>query len=383
MNILFDYQAFELQTYGGVSRMFVELASRLNSMGNQCLIGVKESSNIHLQESNLVEGLKPAHYRHDRVFGQKQSFKGEYRIKESLIRLAGYSIQPNHDYCKQLLRQQRFDVFHPTYFDSYFLDYLKEKPFVLTVHDMIPEKFPQYFPRDDFQIIKRKVLCPLASRIHVPSNNTKKDLVYLLNISPEKVHVIPHGYSAPLPIAKEQTLAMEKPYILYVGLRHLYKNFVPFIKECAKVLRDAPDLEVVCTGPSFTDAEQQLFGELNIASRVKHVYANESELALLYRNAVTFVYPSEYEGFGLPILEAFANDCPVMLNDASCFPEVADDAAIYFTFEHSDFYDKFFWLYRLSDEDRKQLIEKGRERLSIYSWEQSAKEMMQLYQSIL
>lgn len=385
MNILFDYQAFELQTYGGVSRMFVELASKLNAMGNSCLVGVKESSNVHLQNFALTKDMKPARYRHDRVFGQKQSFKGEYRIKELLIKLTHYSIQPNVDYCIKLLKEQNFDIFHPTYFYSYFLPFLKDKPFVLTVHDMIPELFPEYFARDNFQIIQKKLLCPLATRIHVPSNKTKEDLVNILTVNPDKVCVIPHGYSKHVGELPDGDINPASHYILYVGQRYAYKNFTPFIHECAKAMHDYPELEVVCTGPDFTVEERKLFDRLHIGNKVKHVFANEGELARLYSNAIAFVYPSLYEGFGIPILEAFSNGCPVMLNEASCFPEVAGDAAVYFTLQDSksDFYEKLTWLYRLSDEERQKLIDKGHKRLSLYSWEKSAQQLDQLYHSII
>ena len=156
MRVLYDYQAFQMQKYGGVSRSYIELCSELIKLGVDCKLGVKESDNVHLKNSGLVGNLKPNQYNRNRIFGQKQSFKGEYRIKEVLIKLMNYSIEPNVDYCKRLLKQQQFDIFEPTFFDSYFLSDLSEKPFVLTIHDMIPELFPQYFKRDDYQIVQKK-----------------------------------------------------------------------------------------------------------------------------------------------------------------------------------------------------------------------------------
>jgi glycosyltransferase involved in cell wall biosynthesis len=89
-------------------------------------------------------------------------------------------------------------------------------------------------------------------------------------------------------------------------------------------------LKIVCTGSPFTRAEQKLLARWNIADRLMHISANDAQMASLYRHALCFVFPSQYEGFGIPILEAFHNNCPVCLSNTSCFPEVADDAAVYF-----------------------------------------------------
>ena len=105
----------------------------------------------------------------------------------------------------------------------------------------------------------------------------------------------------------------------------------------------------------------------------------------LYHNAVAFVYPSSYEGFGIPILEAYKADCPIMLNHASCFPEIAGDAAVYFTMkkDSSDFEEKFETLYHLNGNEREALLDKQRERLKRYSWEKSAKELVNIYKRLI
>ena len=385
MNILFDYQAFETQKIGGVSRTFAELADGLNRLGNNCIVGVKESDNVYIKDKNIVEGLRPYGYRFQKWFGHEQLFHGEDRIKRFVFKLANYNLYPNEDYCLRLLRGQQFDVFHPTYYSSYFLKYLKDKPFVLTVHDMMPELFPEYFARNDFQIVQKKLLCPLAAHIHVPSMQTKNDLVNILNISPEKITVIPHGFSPSKIDGQKGNRLIGLPYVLYVGTRSEYKNFIHFVVECSKIIKDFPEIQLVCTGPEFNVEERDLFIALGISKNVKHFYASEDELNNLYQNAIAFVCPSLYEGFGMPVLEAFANHCPVMLNNTSCFPEVAGDAAIFFEMKDgkSDFYDKFKYLYELSEEDRESLINKGIERLSLYSWDKSAAMLEEVYKNCL
>ena len=104
----------------------------------------------------------------------------------------------------------------------------------------------------------------------------------------------------------------------------------------------------------------------------------------LYHHAVAFVYPSAYEGFGIPILEAYKAGCPVMLNQTSCFPEIAGDAAVYFKINHekSDFEEQFETLYHLDANERQRLLSKQRERLERYSWDKSAEQLAGIYRQI-
>ena len=162
MRILFDYQAFEMQRYGGVSHSYAELIKYLQGEDCICQIGLKESNNIYIQN----EHIKPFHYTHNRYWKARKIIPGQRTLTKAAFSIMGinnYALDINKDYCIKLLKQQHFDIFEPTFFDPYFFPHLKGKPFVLTVHDMIPELFPQYFQRDDFQIVNKKcfVLWPL------------------------------------------------------------------------------------------------------------------------------------------------------------------------------------------------------------------------------
>ena len=126
--------------------------------------------------------------------------------------------------------------------------------------------------------------------------------------------------------------------------------------------------------------------EYGVEDRFYHRWImSDNEMYSLYHNAICFVYPSEYEGFGIPILEAYQAECPVLLNNASCFPEIAGDAAIYFNLDKdgSDLANKVELLLSLSLEERQSLIDKQKDRLKRYSWENSAKQMAAIYQSIV
>jgi len=382
MRIYFDYQAFEMQRFGGVSRSYAELISHLQeSTICNCKIGVKESDNVHLKECGIDHNTKPSYHTHNKYFGGKKWFKGQRTLTRMIMRARGHSndyLNINKEYCIKLLKQQKFDIFEPTFFDSYFLPYIKNKPFVLTVHDMIPELLGV----DNHQAEQKKLLCPLAAHIHVPSQNTKNDLIRIMGIPPEKITVIPHGAPDIPPYRKP---SLDSPYILYVGARWSYKNFTPFINECKDIITRHPELHIICTGEPFSEIETNLFSELGISENVINVqYATEEKLQTLYQHAVAFVYSSAYEGFGIPILEAFVNGCPVMLNNASCFPEVGGDAALYFDINHrGDLSDHINAFLQTPEKDRNDLISRGRERAKLFSWEESARKLANVYQSIL
>lgn len=387
MRVFFDYQAFEIQRIGGVSRLYAEIIPRLRKADVDCIVGVKESDNVYLREKELVQGIKPLYYRHNMLFGGKKLFKGQRLLTRKALEWYGYHNdckQVNKDYCIGLLKKQHFDVFEPTFFDSYFVPYLKSKPFAMEVHDMIPELFPQYFSRNDFQIVQKKKLCQLAAYVHVPSMKTKEDLVNILNVLPEKVIVISRGSPFCDNNSNVVSSFYDFPYILFVGERGGYKNFSGFLRECTHIVKRYPDIRIVCTGKGFNNEEEREIADLKMGERVIHHYADQDSLRTLYHYAIAFVYPSAYEGFGLPILESFSNDCPVMLNDASCFPEIAGDAAIYFDIKKDgDLYEKFVAFYQSGANDRRAMIEKGRLRVQQYSWERTAESVKNIYQAII
>lgn len=387
MKVLYDHQAFLMQKYGGVSRCFVELYKHF-SMNCQAQFALRECNNAYIREENLSPAfnseierwLLPYMWRYKTtMFNTYQQIKGHHRY--FYWDKYGY----NQEESIRLLKRGDFDIFHPTFFSDYFLPYLNGKPFVLTIHDMISELYPQYFDAEnDIQILGKKKLAPLASAIVAVSEKTKEDIVRILNVPEDKVHVVYHGCSFSIP--EQLSSFFDFPYILYVGERRNYKNFDYFVKYASSVLLAHPELKIVCTGISFRPEELQLMDSYGVIDRfVQKWTKTDDELYSLYHYATCFVYTSEYEGFGIPILEAYKADCPVMLNNTSCFPEIAADAAIYFemTKEDSNFEAQFDMLYSMSNEDRKSLIEKQRSRLDRYSWEKSAQQLMEVYKSVL
>lgn len=382
MKILYDHQAFEMQSHGGVSRCFAELYKNLPKEISAS-ISLKESENVYIKEMNLAG----THFKRDGFnnFICRRPFLGKWHLYEFYQKIRGKKECADINLTNSIeeLKKGEYDIFHPTFLDDYFLPYLKGKPFVLTIHDMIPELYPLYFRVDDIHIILKRKLAPLAKAIIAVSENTKKDIIRFLNIPEEKVFVVYHGCS--FSSLQSSHAPYKFPYLLYVGDRFGYKNFIPFIYQVAPVLKRHKGMHVVCTGKPFKEEEKKVFKELGISKYFINTWArNDSELFSLYHHAECFIYPSDYEGFGIPILEAYQADCPVLLNHASCFPEIAKDAAIYFNIHSNDnnLSQRLEDFLSMSICEKETLLNKQRARLADFSWKRSAERLAQIYNSI-
>lgn len=382
MRVLYDPQAFDMQTHGGVSRCFAELYKHMPAFVD-AQIFVKETDNVYLRElgfpasGNLYKDFlcaKDSKLKHI-------LFKLTYNLKYGDFSRWDKRPLINRNEVKSVIKNGDYDIFHPTFFDDYFLRLIGKKPFVITVHDMIPEIFSMDAP----QAQQKLAVIPKATHLIAVSEQTKKDLVRIMNVPEEKVSVVYHGADEE-PYIPSSNAPLAEEYILYVGSRYVYKNFTAFCKSCVGILKRHLQLKIVCTGVPFSPEEIQLFESLGIKERMVHKFVQtRQELFDLYHYALTFVYPSLYEGFGIPILEAYKADCPVMLNRASCFPEIAGDAAVFFDLnsEKSDFEEQFETLYRLTGDERGELIQRQRERMKLYSWSKSAAQLADVYKEVL
>lgn len=382
MRILYDHQAFEMQSHGGVSRCFAELYKNLPKEIS-ANISLKESENIYIKEMNLAG----THFKRDGFnnFICRRPFPGKWHLYELYQKIWGEKgyIDINLIHSIEEIQKGEYDIFHPTYYNDYFLPYLKGKPFVLTIHDMTPELYPQYFNRDDFQIVMKRKLAPLASAIIAVSDNTKQDIVRILGVPEEIIHVVYHGCSFTSLQSSHSPYSF--PYILYVGDRFGYKNFIPFVKQVSPVLKQHKGLHVICTGKPFKREEKELFKEFGISNLFINTWVKtDADLFSLYYHAECFIYPSDYEGFGIPILEAYQADCPVLLNRASCFPEIAKDAAMYFDINSNDnnLSECLEHFLLMSKYEKETLLTKQRTRLANFSWRKSAERLAKIYNSI-
>ena len=367
MKVVFDHQAFSMQKFGGISRYFSILCEKMyhNKLTDFDVI-LKFSNNQYLESNALIDLIK---YRH---FAPNLEFKGKKVLMELL----------NQKFFVKKIKKVNFDVFHPTYYNPYFIKSIQKKPYVLTVHDMTHELFPQYFSRFDKSAYHKKLLLKNASRIIAVSENTKKDLINIYNVQENSIDVIYHGYNL-LPHSEDLQINLPKQYLLFVGQRGRYKNFEFMLKSLIAILKKYDLFLIVAGGDVFNKKEIQFFEAEKIRNKVIHIKVNDHTLSFLYQNAYAFIFPSLYEGFGMPVLEAFSKGCPVLCSNCSSLPEVAGDAAIYFNPKESDsIIDAVQKIIDNSDE-REKLINKGFKRLQEFSWDKTLLETIKVYEKAL
>ncbi len=379
------------EPHGGVSRYFTEIMRRLGDYGCEVRLPLVNSNNAFLVEPpfSLPRPLQTMQ-DFERQFLDGHTFRGISYVYRTLARLFPKTFPSgelaNIRAVDAALGAGDFDVFHPTAphrMRGVYKKLPKGCPMVVTIHDLIPELI-----NNDRRVRhNRKQVLRRANAIIAVSENTKRDILRLYDVPEEKIRVIYHGFTpsaAPSESAVcEETVAdfQRSPYILFVGKRNGYKNFEWFVKSIAPLLRDG--LRLICTGTRFTDSERQLLIAEHIEKAVEQRFLSDAELRAAYANTVAFVYPSLYEGFGIPILEAFDAGCPVILSKASCFPEVAGDAALYF--EPGD--DKTLRddITALANDKnlRTQMIAKGLSRRAAFSWSACAEQTANVYKAFV
>ncbi len=361
MKVLFDHLCFN-QRHGGVPRYFVELIKRLPS--NDVIMTVRFSNNEYLKEidlgrlSSFLPGL---------------TFRGKPRIENSIGKL--FSIPA--------LIKNNFDIYHQTHYDPYAYRYLnKNVKIVTTIHDMNYWTISGYYSANNRKKQNQLVSAIKADHIITVSENSKEDLCKHLNIPEKKVSVVYHGISTD---QYNETDAYDSPdpYILFVGSRNEYKNFEGIIKSFARLKKKYPDLKLYCAGSPVRKPEIMILKELQLSDSVIFIQASNRQLISLYKGAKVFVFPSFYEGFGIPILEAMAANCPIALSNTSSFPEVAQDAGAYFNPHDVDHMTSVIDNLLNNEQYRRSLIEKGNKRIKEFSWDNCARRHLEIYNYLI
>lgn len=291
------------------------------------------------------------------------------------------------------LTRERVDVFHLPQ-NGFRIPELKSCKIIVTIHDLIPYFLPEMV-RSSF--LKRFIhempyIVERADRIITVSATSKNDIIKIFTIDPAKITVIPSAPSiAYRPLPKDETrqklrnqYGIKKPYILYVGGLNPRKNIAELIYAYSKVYRDLPcSQRLLIFGPNgqHLDRLQLLAKSLSLEEAVVFPgFVPSEDLPLFYNGADLFVYPSLYEGFGLPPIEAMACGTPVITSNVSSLPEVVGDAAIQINpHDTLELADAIFRV--LTDEVlRESLIQKGLKHHRKYEWTRIAQEVLAVYQ---
>ena len=365
MRIVYDDHIFSWQKYGGISRYFYELAKALS-----------------LDPSLLVKVISPFHVNEYFDLGPRHIFSG-MKSPSGYFLEKGYRMM-NRSLTPLYRRKFQPDIFHETYYSNQGESVGGAKR-VLTVFDMIHEKLPQYFHPQDKTPARKATAVNRADHIICISENTRSDLMEILNVPYEKTSVVNLGFSFEPYQDKLTSINESLPFLLYVGQRSGYKNFSGLID----VYADNPFLKnnfelIAFGGGKFTKDEEEKMRFLNLdASRIKQIDGDDDVLRALYSKASLFIYPSKYEGFGIPPLEAMSMGCPVACSDTSSLPEVVGDGAILFDPNSFESMTESILRCLTDDRFRGMLINKGKARVQQFSWHKCAQDTKAIYAKIL
>ena len=369
MNIVYDSQIFCAQKYGGVSRYFCEIASRISRFPEtQVTVVAPMYVCAYLQNvpSQIVSGFKAPKTNHFRL------------ARRAFGVLAG----------DLMLRTKVPDLIHETYFFPYRLG-PKKAPRVITIHDMIHEKFAASFPNADKTAGYKARAAERADHVICVSESTRRDAIDILGLSPEKITVVHHGFAL-MGVGGDKAVefssqAIVRPFLLYVGHRGGYKNFLGLLEAYASSKALTGSFELVCFGGGPLHADEvQAIHRLGLPEgKVLQLTGSDEILSSLYRTASAFIYPSLYEGFGIPPLEAMAHDCPVICSQTSSIPEVVGNAGEYFDPVNVESMRSAIERVVSSAASCKVLIDNGRERLKLFSWDRCAAKTFDIYNMLI
>lgn len=362
MRILYDGMIYMLQAVGGINRYFDNLISRLPEKDIPCLTTYQSCNTILPVHRNLHVINYP-------------------RYKPGIFCSA---LRPV--FFRAVTQWQQPEIAHPTYYallSGQSLSKAYRCPVVITVYDMILEKFAdQLDPTGRNREIKRKAVSS-ADAVLCISENSKKDLLEWYNIPEERIRVTPLASELRLTSSNGSEAYPERRYFLYVGGRDGYKNFDGLLKSFARISAKHADICLCVVGQTFSEAEQLRIAELQLTDRIEHFgHASDGQLARLYHQSIALVYPSLYEGFGIPPLEAMCCGTPVIACNASSIPEVVGDAGLLFDPKASDELTELLLLLIENESERERRIMQGYEQSRYFSWDKTAMQTVAVYQAL-
>lgn len=365
MHIAYDSQIFRMQQNGGISKYFVKLIENLMLEQN---VKTTVVAGIHKNEFLINSDIKYSGMLYD---GLKRKFINNRFY--NFTKIFNLFIEKNK------LSDSSIDIIHQTY-NGYELYKNKKAKCIITIHDLIYEKFPNDFIYTNNYLIRKKKSIENADHIICVSKNTQNDLIKYYNVDIAKTSLVYHGVDE---FTKQNNKLMTIPYILFVGKRNGYKNFTNTLKAFAQT-KLKNEVKLICFGSSpFNNEEQEMIHQLELKAAIIYLTGNDLELVNLYQNATFLIYPSIYEGFGLPVLEAMANNCPVICSNKSSLPEVANNCALLIDTESEDSIKLAMEKLYFDKELQLSLKELGKANVKKFTWQNTALKTLKVYEKIL
>ncbi|MAE70448.1 MAG: hypothetical protein CME06_08280 [Gemmatimonadetes bacterium] len=282
-----------------------------------------------------------------------------------------------------------FDVWHGEFFFAPAT--IRAKSLVL-VHDLYSVHVPESLPNNLCRYLQRhlKRVCAGASGIATGTAAVADELVDHLGVDRDRIHILYPGFDPPRPMEEHESAVLDRlglesgGYIFFLGTLVRWKNLDGILDAFEMIRRDARrPLKLVLAGPRMDNGDVEMEKRLEEAAKSPDIvfpgFVAEEDLDTLYRSALCFLFPSHYEGFGIPVLEAMAREVPVVASKAPALLEVTGGAAL-----HADSRDPAeiaSAVLRLADDEklRGELVEKGKERVRAFSWSKMARDALDIY----
>ena len=361
MKIHFDGRVYQFQKAGGINRYFAEIIAGLPEDWEPVITGVTDFGQNAPKHPRLRTENPPCF--------RPRRFQEPFHRKWWGPRLA-----------------ENVKLLHPTYYDltpGLQLAYFK-CPVVTTMHDMIYARFSKQIEGAELVIKAQRESVLRAKRVICISKYTEKDLLEFIPEAAGKTTVIYHGSSFPAQKAIAEDKLFERPAFLYVGGRGGYKNFPFILRAFAKAASVIKTIQLRVVGPPLSDEERWQMYFLGITDKViSNVFPAESALQELYRGSVALLYPSCYEGFGIPPLEAMAcGIIPVTANTTS-LPEVVGDGGIMLDPVDEDAWADCIIKLARPFPERNKMLERARERVKQFSWAECIRRHVEIYKEMV
>ncbi|HET7735948.1 MAG TPA: glycosyltransferase family 1 protein [Nocardioidaceae bacterium] len=363
LQVTYDDRLFTFQRRGGPARYFAELVSAFRA---DPALGIEPLTPFTYVETEYLVRADPRY---------RQLALPEGRARMQAARLLNR--------VRQGPRRTRAAILHHTQYSSAGLK-MPADVRVCTVYDMIPEVFPEIFEgRGPIPHRQKAAYVEACDAVACISESTKADVLAHYGHLGKPVVVTPLGVEPRFFDAVPDS-RHARDYVLFVGTRDFYKNFDVVLRALARVAETgaAPDLLCVGGGP-LTEAERGRISELGLDGQVQQRSVGDDELPGLYASAVCLVFPSRYEGFGLPTVEAFAAGCPVVLARMACSLEVGGEAAQYFDPDDDETLAELVARFARDPASRQPWIDAGRARAREFTWHRTAETTAALYRSLV
>lgn len=363
MRILYDGYIYDFQQYGGINRYFNEVIGRLPADATPLVssyLGRRafwpEHPRLRVVRAHPCTGIPPLAPLGRAWMALRSATTGA-------------------------------DLLHPSYYLQHAAASLKRRgvPLVITVHDMIHELFADQLDPDHTIAHAKRRCIEAADAILCISEHTRQDLVARFPATARRTFVTPLASSLTVDHAAAAAYpGIDRPYFIHVGGREGYKNFTTVLEAWARFAPDHPDIRLRVVGSPWRSSEQaRIAGTVPAGSVIHMGKVSDAELAILYHRSLALLYPSCYEGFGLPPLEAMRCGTAVICAAASSLPEVGGDAPLYFDPSRPDDLVVQMRTLASSSSVREQCIAKGAARAALFSWDHTAALTLDVYRRLL